>query len=115
LWANFKALIGIFSQFFGQSLVIWANPVKFLLVGTQEKAFRPVRDDGCKPAALLFRREDPPTTPQVLEQAWARRQSCGDFCRCKGAKLGHRIRGDGTNWMLLDRPQVGYHRMDDDN
>jgi hypothetical protein len=29
LWANFKALIGIFSQNIGPSLAIWANPVHF--------------------------------------------------------------------------------------
>jgi hypothetical protein len=29
LWANFKALIGIFSQSVGPSLAIWANPVQF--------------------------------------------------------------------------------------
>jgi hypothetical protein len=29
LWANFRALIGIFSQSFGPSLTIWANPVQF--------------------------------------------------------------------------------------
>jgi hypothetical protein len=27
LWANFKALIGIFSQIVGPSLAIWTNPV----------------------------------------------------------------------------------------
>ena len=32
LWANFRALIGIFSQTFGPSLAIWANPVQFSLV-----------------------------------------------------------------------------------
>jgi hypothetical protein len=29
LWANFKALVGIFSQSVGPSLAIWANPVQF--------------------------------------------------------------------------------------
>jgi hypothetical protein len=29
LWANFRALIGIFSQRVGPSLAIWANPVQF--------------------------------------------------------------------------------------
>jgi hypothetical protein len=29
LWANFRALIGIFSQSVGPSLAIWANPVQF--------------------------------------------------------------------------------------
>ena len=29
LWANFSALIGIFSQKFEPSLAIWANPVQF--------------------------------------------------------------------------------------
>jgi hypothetical protein len=29
LWANFMALIGIFSQSVGPSLAIWANPVQF--------------------------------------------------------------------------------------
>jgi hypothetical protein len=33
LWANFKALIGIFSQSVGPSLAIWANPVQFSLLG----------------------------------------------------------------------------------
>jgi hypothetical protein len=28
-WANFRALIGIFSQSVGPSLTIWANPVQF--------------------------------------------------------------------------------------
>jgi hypothetical protein len=31
LWANFRALIGIFSQSIGPSLAIWVNPVQFLL------------------------------------------------------------------------------------
>jgi hypothetical protein len=31
LWANFKALIGIFSQSVGPSLAIWASPVHFSL------------------------------------------------------------------------------------
>ena len=31
LWANFRALIGIFSQTVGPSLAIWANLVQFLL------------------------------------------------------------------------------------
>jgi hypothetical protein len=31
LWANFRALIGIFSQSVGPSLAIWANPVQFSL------------------------------------------------------------------------------------
>jgi hypothetical protein len=29
LWANFRALIGIFSQSVGPSLAIWANPGNF--------------------------------------------------------------------------------------
>jgi hypothetical protein len=29
LWANFRDLIGIFSQSVGPSLAIWANPVQF--------------------------------------------------------------------------------------
>ena len=29
MWANFRALIGIFSQSVGPSLAIWANPVQF--------------------------------------------------------------------------------------
>ena len=29
LWADFRALIGIFSQIVGPSLAIWANPVQF--------------------------------------------------------------------------------------
>ena len=33
LWANFRALIGIFSQIIGPSLAIWANPVQFSFVG----------------------------------------------------------------------------------
>jgi hypothetical protein len=32
LWANFRALIGIFSKTVGPSLAIWANPVQFSLV-----------------------------------------------------------------------------------
>jgi hypothetical protein len=32
LWANFRALIGIFSQSVGPSLAIWANPLQFSLV-----------------------------------------------------------------------------------
>jgi hypothetical protein len=32
LWANFRALIGIFSQNFGPSLAIWVNPVQFSFV-----------------------------------------------------------------------------------
>ena len=32
-WANFEALIGIFSQSVGPSLAIWANPVQFSFVG----------------------------------------------------------------------------------
>ena len=31
LWANVKALIGIFSQSVGPSLAIWASPVNFTL------------------------------------------------------------------------------------
>jgi hypothetical protein len=31
LWANFRALINIFSQSVGPSLAIWANPVQFTL------------------------------------------------------------------------------------
>jgi hypothetical protein len=31
LWANFRALIGIFSQSVGPSVTIWANPVQFSL------------------------------------------------------------------------------------
>ena len=31
LWANVRALIGIFSQSVGPSLAIWANPVQFSL------------------------------------------------------------------------------------
>jgi hypothetical protein len=33
LWANFKALIGIFSQRVGPSLAIWANHVQFSFAG----------------------------------------------------------------------------------
>jgi hypothetical protein len=29
LWANFRALVGIFSQSVGPSIAIWANPVQF--------------------------------------------------------------------------------------
>ena len=29
-WANFRTLVGIFSQIVGPSLAIWANPVQFL-------------------------------------------------------------------------------------
>ena len=29
LWADFRALLGIFSQSVGPSLAIWANPVQF--------------------------------------------------------------------------------------
>jgi hypothetical protein len=32
LWANFRALIWIFSQRVGPSLAVWANPVQFSLV-----------------------------------------------------------------------------------
>jgi hypothetical protein len=32
-WANFEALIGIFSQSVGPSLAIWVNPVQFSFVG----------------------------------------------------------------------------------
>ena len=34
MWANFKALIGIFSQSVGPSLAIWANLVQFTLERT---------------------------------------------------------------------------------
>jgi hypothetical protein len=36
LWANFMALIGIFSQSVGPSFGIWANPVHFSLSGEEE-------------------------------------------------------------------------------
>jgi hypothetical protein len=38
LWANFRALIGFFSQTVGPSLAIWVNPVQFLLVLRRECA-----------------------------------------------------------------------------
>jgi hypothetical protein len=37
-WANFRALIGIFSQSVGPSLAIWANPVKFSFLARRTPA-----------------------------------------------------------------------------
>ena len=31
MWANFRALIGIFSQIIGPSLASWANPVQYFV------------------------------------------------------------------------------------
>jgi hypothetical protein len=52
LWANFRALIGIFSQRIGPSLAIWANPVQFSLYrGYFQHAKVPIclRPDGGSP------------------------------------------------------------------
>ena len=56
LWANYRALIGIFSQFSGPSLVIWANPVQLSLrepdhAGAEQAA-------GPRPPALVELAED---------------------------------------------------------
>ena len=36
-WANFRNLIGIFSQSVGPSLAIWVNPVQFLFTQVQQR------------------------------------------------------------------------------
>jgi hypothetical protein len=56
LWANYRALIGIFSQISGPSLVIWANPVQLSLgepdhAGAEQAA-------GPRPPALVEPAED---------------------------------------------------------
>jgi hypothetical protein len=64
---------------------IWlsVSPHKVLM----SKAMYPVRDQGCKSTALLFRREDPPVTPEVIEKAWARRERCGKHLNTSEACL----------------------------
>jgi hypothetical protein len=42
LWANFRALIGIFSQSVGPSLAIWANPVQLSLRAVWSLSCRPL-------------------------------------------------------------------------
>jgi hypothetical protein len=39
LWANFRALIGIFSQSVRPSLAIWANPVQFLFMQQLHRSY----------------------------------------------------------------------------
>ena len=41
LWANFMALVGIFTQSIGPSLAIWANPVQFSFDHPVELAVAP--------------------------------------------------------------------------
>jgi hypothetical protein len=43
LWANFQALIGIFSQSVGPSLASWADPVQFSCVGVRTHPDGPTR------------------------------------------------------------------------
>ena len=74
------------------------------------KSFYPLRNEGCRQDALLFRREDPPVTALTIEQAWARYENCSDFCRCPGSE--HALsEQQGTNWMLLPNVQNGYDRI----
>ena len=40
MWANFRALIGIFSQTVGPSLAIWVNPVQFSFSDAQRLTTR---------------------------------------------------------------------------
>jgi hypothetical protein len=66
LWANFRALIGIFSQSDGPSLAIWANPVQFCFWRplTHDRAVCSTLDFGGGPFAnhtvLAVHRSGPP-------------------------------------------------------
>ena len=75
------------------------------------KSMYPVRDEGCKPEALLFRREDPPVTPAVIQKAHERWLRCGNLCECEG--VGHKLDSgtEGTNWLLLPKMQTGYEKI----
>lgn len=72
---------------------------------------KPLRDVGCQEQALLFRREDPPVTPEVIRGAWSRLQLCGNFCRCHENAVDSLDGAEGTNWVLLDKPQTGYDKI----
>ena len=75
------------------------------------KSMKPLRNVGCQEQALLFRREDPPVTPEVIQQAWARQQRCGNFCSCEDGGSGGLEGAEGTNWVLLEKPQTGYEKI----
>ena len=48
MWANFRVLIGIFSQCVGPSLAIWANPVQFSSESrAQVNGATAIDDPGC--------------------------------------------------------------------
>jgi hypothetical protein len=56
LWANFRALIGIFSQSVGPSLAIWANPVQFSSLVCVASRARPARNRTARRVALAATR-----------------------------------------------------------
>jgi hypothetical protein len=76
LSANFRALIGVFSQTSGPSLPIWANPVQFRYSGTQCRAgagARTVLDHRKVQAQLIPRLH----TPRHRRRSHARRVQLG--------------------------------------
>ena len=92
------------------TLGIWLSVCPHKLRMT--KSMYPVRDVGCMPDSLLFRREDPPVTTTVIRQAWERHRECGNFCRCDSIKHKLGEGTEGTNWLLLaDGAQTGYDKI----
>ena len=80
MWAdNFRALTGIFSQIFGPSLAIWANPVQFLFQGIAPAGSDPSLEAGKRLAEALDLRAHMQAIVDKCESCWN-----GTDCLSKG-------------------------------
>ena len=64
-----KHFTGCFSLMVWHSIGIWLSVAPHKV--RMSKSMYPVRGEGCKPSALLFRREDPPVTFETIARAYS--------------------------------------------
>ena len=93
LWANFRALIGIFSQSVGPSLAIWANPAR--------PSF--VQANGLRLAAKAFNAPIYSASPD--DPCWSGAGAVG-HCDCDGCGLEH---GWSTTYGVNDAGYAGFN------